>query len=30
VVRPAERQFHIEHPHVHTEELEVIADGVAA
>ena len=30
VVRPAERRFHLEHPHAHTEELEVIADGVAA
>jgi DHA1 family bicyclomycin/chloramphenicol resistance-like MFS transporter len=30
VVRPAERRFHLEHRHVHTEELEVIADGVAA
>jgi DHA1 family bicyclomycin/chloramphenicol resistance-like MFS transporter len=30
VVRPAERRFHDENPHVHTEELEVIADGVAA
>jgi DHA1 family bicyclomycin/chloramphenicol resistance-like MFS transporter len=30
VVRPAERRFHAEHPYVHTAELEVIADGVAA
>jgi DHA1 family bicyclomycin/chloramphenicol resistance-like MFS transporter len=30
VVRPAERRFHLDHPHVHIEELEVIADGVAA
>ena len=30
VVRPAERRFRVTHPHVHTDELEVIADGVAA
>lgn len=28
VVRPAERAFHAVHPHVHTEELEVYAEGV--
>jgi DHA1 family bicyclomycin/chloramphenicol resistance-like MFS transporter len=30
VVRPAERRFREDHPHVHTEELETFADGVAA
>jgi DHA1 family bicyclomycin/chloramphenicol resistance-like MFS transporter len=30
VVRPAERRFRAEHPHVHTEELETYADVVAA
>jgi DHA1 family bicyclomycin/chloramphenicol resistance-like MFS transporter len=30
VVRPADRRFRAEHPHVHTEELETFTDGVAA